>query len=114
MFPLQGNNDNNIGGKNTFYREFTVNASERNVVNVYNPENPSVDITKRTLSGKTDGLNGLTITLKGAGTYNRTFPKDSGDSNIVEYIGINSGRYTITESGNPANTSRSSTTGCIK
>ena len=31
MFPLQGNNDNNIGGKNTFYREFTVNASERNV-----------------------------------------------------------------------------------
>ena len=103
MFPLQGNNDNNIGGKNTFYREFTVNASERNVVNVYNPENPSVDITKRTLSGKTDGLNGLTITLKGAGTYNRTFTKNTG--NTVEYIGINSGRYTITESGNPANTS---------
>jgi len=103
MFPLQGNNDNNIGGKNTFYREFTVNASERNVVNVYNPENPSVEITKQTLSGKTNGLDGLTITLKGAGTYNRTFTKSTG--NTVEYIGINSGRYTISESGNPANTS---------
>ena len=62
-----------------------------------------MDITKQTLSGKTNGLDGLTITLKGAGTYNRTFTKSTG--NTVEYIGINSGRYTISESGNPANTS---------
>ena len=54
----------NMYNSQDWRREFTVNASERNVVNVYNPEKPNLEITKRVLAEKAGGkhvdLAGLT------------------------------------------------------
>ncbi len=100
----------NMYNSQDWRREFTVNASERNVVNVYNPEKPNLEITKRVLAEKAGGkhvdLAGLTLTFKDGGTkYTRIFNKDSADETTVRIDNMAPGAYTITESGQPQNTS---------
>lgn len=79
-------------------------------MNVYNPEKPNLEITKRVLAEKAGGkhvdLAGLTLTFKDGGTkYTRIFNKDSADETTVRIDNMAPGAYTITESGQPQNTS---------
>lgn len=97
----------NMYNDTSWHREFTVNASERNVVNVYNPEHPSLEIRKHVLSGEAVNLDGLTLQLKAGNSsqYTRRYNADTKDGVTVTIDKINSGNYTITESGNSQNTS---------
>lgn len=100
----------NMYNNTDWYREFAVNASEQNVVNVYNPEKPNLEISKHVLSGQKVDLEGLTLLLenktdKYTRTYNKDVVKDSINQNTVRIDHINPGEYTLTENGKPQNTS---------
>ena len=86
-----------------YSRYFTVEQTQ-NVVNLYNPELPSVKITKETLSGTTVDVSGISFKLERGTKASRIETIEKGKSSVT-FTNIDPGTYTITESGGNANVS---------
>lgn len=88
----------NMYPESGYSRYFTVEQTQ-NVVNLYNPELPSVKITKKTLSGSGVDVSGITFTLSGI-SPGKTI--QTGETSVT-FTNINPGTYTITESVSGSN-----------
>ena len=84
-------------------REFTV-LQTQNVVNLYNPELPSLKLTKETLLNESVSFEGFSLALTGAKSYSQAIK--SGE-NAVSFAHIEPGTYMISETGENSDVSSS-------
>ncbi|MEY8355159.1 doubled motif LPXTG anchor domain-containing protein [Lachnospiraceae bacterium 54-53] len=85
----------NMYPNESYFRYFTVEQTQ-NVVNLYNPELPSIKITKQTLLDEAVDLTGVTFMLDGKTKVTKTIETGS---NYVTFENIHPGTYTLKESG---------------